>query len=51
MIIRSNSKICSFSEGGKFRSYLKGKVSRGELAPSIAQLAIASLVPAQITAQ
>jgi hypothetical protein len=40
-----------YIEGGKFSSYLKGKVSRGDLAPSIAQLAIAALIPAQITAQ
>lgn len=40
-----------YIEGGKFSNYLKGKVSRGDLAPSIAQLAIAALIPAQITAQ
>jgi hypothetical protein len=40
-----------YIEGGKFSNYLKGKVSRGDLAPSIAQLAITALVPAQITAQ
>jgi len=38
-------------EGGKFRNYLKGKVSRGELAPSVAQLAISALVLPQITAR
>ena len=27
-----------YIEGGKFSAYLKGKVSRGELAPSVAQL-------------
>lgn len=35
----------TYIEGGKFGAYLKGKVSRGELAPSVAQLAIASLQP------
>ena len=34
-----------YIEGGKFRNYLKGKVSRGELPPSIAQLAIATIEP------
>lgn len=38
-----------YIEGGKFRAYLKGKVTRGELPPSVAQLAIATLAPAQIT--
>lgn len=38
-----------YIEGGKFSSYLKGKVSRGELAPSVAQLAIAALIPARLT--
>lgn len=37
-----------YIEGGKFSTYLKGKVSRGELAPSVAQLAISTIVPAQI---
>jgi hypothetical protein len=37
-----------YIEGGKFSSYLKGKVSRGELPPSVAQLAISTLVPPQI---
>jgi hypothetical protein len=37
-----------YIEGGRFSAYLKGKVSRGDLAPSIAQLAIAALVPVQI---
>ncbi|MGX9428765.1 MULTISPECIES: hypothetical protein [Bradyrhizobium] len=37
-----------YIDGGKFSNYLKGKISRGDLAPSIAQLAI---IPAQITAQ
>ncbi len=34
--------------GGKFSGYLKGKVSRGELPPSVAQLAIDTIVPSQI---
>jgi hypothetical protein len=37
-----------YIEGGKFSTYLKGKVSKGEIAPSIAQLAVAALVPTQI---
>jgi hypothetical protein len=37
-----------YIEGGKFSAYLKGKVSRGELAPSVAQLAVTALMPAQI---
>jgi hypothetical protein len=37
-----------YIEGGKFSTYLKSKVARGELAPSVAQLAVAVLVPAQI---
>jgi hypothetical protein len=37
-----------YIEGGRFRAYLKGKVSRGELPPSVAQLAISTLVPLQI---
>ncbi|MDA9501551.1 hypothetical protein [Bradyrhizobium sp. CCBAU 11357] len=40
-----------YIEGGKFSNYLKGKVSRGELAPSVAQLAVSALVPPQITAR
>jgi hypothetical protein len=36
-------------EGGKFSGH-KGKVSRGELAPSVAHLAVAVLVPPQIGA-
>jgi len=39
----------TYIEGGKFSTYLSGKVFRGELAPSIAQLAIATIVPAQLT--
>jgi len=37
-----------YIEGGKFGAYLKSKVAKGDLAPSIAQLAIAALAPAQI---
>jgi hypothetical protein len=39
----------TYLEGGKFNAYLQGKVSRGELPPSIAQLAISALVPPQLT--
>ncbi|WP_156434581.1 hypothetical protein [Bradyrhizobium lablabi] len=39
-----------YIEGGKFSNYLKGKVSRHNLAPSIARVAIGALIPAQITA-
>lgn len=35
--------------GGKFSAYLKGKVAKGELPPSVAQLALETLVPKQIT--
>lgn len=34
--------------GGKFAAYLRGKVSKGMLPPSIAQLAISALTPKQI---
>ncbi len=37
-----------YIEGGKFKGYLDTKVKKGELAPSIAQLAIEAIVPAQI---
>lgn len=37
-----------YIEGGKFRNYLSGKVSKGEIAPSIAQLAIATLNPKRL---
>lgn len=37
-----------YIEGGKFSTYLKGKVTRGELPPSVAQLAISTIVPSQI---
>ena len=40
----------TYIEGGKFSSYLKAKVARGELAPSVAQLAITAMAPAQIAA-
>jgi len=39
----------TYIEGGKFSAYLKGKVSKGEIASSVAQLAAAALVPAQIS--
>lgn len=35
----------SYIEGGKFSGYLNGKVAKDELAPSVAQLAIAAIVP------
>jgi hypothetical protein len=38
-----------YIEGGKFSTYLSGKVARRELPPSVAQLAIAAMVPPQIT--
>jgi hypothetical protein len=38
----------TYIEGGKFSSYLKLKVSKGELPPSVAQLAISVIVPPQI---
>jgi hypothetical protein len=37
-----------YIEGGKFKTYLSGKVKSGELPPSIAQLAISTIVPPQI---
>lgn len=39
-----------YIEGGKFSAYLKGKVAKGELPPSIAQLAIGALAPKLIAA-
>ena len=39
-----------YIEGGKFKGYLDGKVKKGELAPSIAQLAIATLTPPTLPA-
>ena len=38
-----------YIEGGKFSAYLKGKVSKGEIAPSVAQLAVTALVPTRIS--
>lgn len=40
-----------YIEGGKFGAYLKTKVSNGQIAPSIAQLAIAALAPAALPAR
>lgn len=37
-----------YIEGGKFKGYLEGKVKKGDLAPSIAQLAIEAIVPTQL---
>lgn len=39
-----------YIDGGKFAGYLKTKVSKGELPPSVAQLAIEALQPKLITA-
>lgn len=39
----------TYIEGGKFSTYLQGKVSKGQLAPSVAQLAITAVMPTQIT--
>lgn len=38
----------SYIEGGKFKSYLQSKVSKGELPPSVAQLAIGAVMPLQV---
>lgn len=38
-----------YIEGGRFARYLQGKVTRGEIAPTIAQLAIGAIIPPQIT--
>jgi hypothetical protein len=38
-----------YIEGGKFSNYLQGKVKRGELPPSVAALAIETMVTPQIT--
>ena len=35
-------------EGGKFSGYLQGKITKGQLPPSIAQLAISAVAPPQI---
>jgi hypothetical protein len=40
----------SYLEGGKFGGYLKGKVLKGDLAPSVAELAVKTLVTGQLTA-
>jgi len=37
-----------YLEGGKFKGYLDGKVSKGELPPSVAQLALTTLTPPQL---
>ncbi len=37
-----------YIEGGKFAGYLDGKVKKGDLAPSVAQLAISAIVPPQL---
>jgi hypothetical protein len=38
----------TYIEGGKFKGYLQGKVAKGQIPPSIAQLAISAIVPKQI---
>ncbi len=38
----------SYIEGGKFSAYLKSKVARNEIPPSVAQLAITAVVPPKI---
>lgn len=40
----------TYIEGGKFSSYLKNKVAHGGLPPSVALLAISTLMPKQIAA-
>lgn len=40
-----------YIEGGKFSGYLQGKVAKGELPPSVAQLAISAVVPVMIEHQ
>ena len=37
-----------YIEGGKFRSYLKSKVAKGDLIPSVAQLAINAIDPPKL---
>ncbi|WP_394888473.1 hypothetical protein ACG873_24960 [Mesorhizobium sp. AaZ16] len=37
-----------YLEGGKFKGYLSGKVAKGDLPPSFAELALSALVPVQI---
>lgn len=41
----------TYIEGGKFRNYLKGKVSKGELPPSVAELALETIEPKKISSQ
>jgi hypothetical protein len=38
-----------YLEGGKFAGYLKGKVQRGDVTPSVAELAVKTLVTGQLT--
>jgi hypothetical protein len=40
-----------YIEGGKFKGYLDGKVSKGDMPPSVAQLAIAAIVPTALPAR
>ncbi|MBJ7389407.1 MAG: hypothetical protein JHC92_08245 [Sphingomonadaceae bacterium] len=40
-----------YIEGGKFKGYLDGKVSKGDMPPSVAQLAIAAIVPTTLPAR
>lgn len=37
-----------YIEGGKFKGYLQSKVKKGEIPPSVAQLAIKAIVPPQL---
>ena len=39
-----------YIEGGKFKNYLSSKVKKGELPPSVAQLAIETMTPKQLPA-
>lgn len=39
-----------YLEGGKFANYLKGKVQKGHIAPSVAHLALTAVTPAQLSA-
>jgi hypothetical protein len=38
----------TYIEGGKFSAYLRDKVKKGEIPPSVAQLAISAIVPPKI---
>ena len=40
-----------YIEGGKFKGYLDGKVKKGDLAPSVAQLAIETITPKSLPAR